>query len=120
MSPDEQKFIQIALDAYRSSQTEAPKPKPRTPRKQPEPPPVQLETRKGKEPLRFTQKLVIFACAVYLATWIAAVVSWFWLNTVPDSLLGLGTGMFGLMDAIYGTKSGFENVAKINQDDTAG
>lgn len=64
--------------------------------------------------ITFSKGIMIFACAVYAATWLAAVISWFLLGILPDSLLGFGTGAFGVALTVYGTKSGFENCAKID------
>lgn len=112
MNQDEEKFSQIALEAYRASKQEEQKPRRRAAKKPAEPP--------KEEQLSFSKKLIIFACVVYIATWSVAVLSWFWLGLVPDSLLELGTATFGVAISIYGLKSGAENVTKIKNDDTAG
>ena len=67
----------------------------------------------SEEKLTFSKRLMVFACAIYTATWLTAVASWYFFGTIPDAIMGYGTFAFGVAITVYGAKSGYENHAKI-------
>lgn len=67
--------------------------------------------KKGK--LQLSQKLVVFASAIYALTWCAAVYSWFTANNAPDKLLEFTTALYAAALAMYSGKTAYENRAKI-------
>ena len=70
---------------------------------------------KSQTRLEFSKKLMVFATAVYAATWVVAVVSWLLGGEVPEELMLYTTGLYGSAFAVYGGKSAYENKPKIER-----
>ena len=69
--------------------------------------------RRGK--LEFSKKLMVFATAMYTATWVLAVASWLTIGELPHELMLYTTGLYCSAFAVYGGKSAYENKPKIER-----
>ena len=56
----------------------------------------------------FSKKLMIFASVIFALTWTAAVLSWFILRDVPDSVLQFVCVLYGALGVTYCCKEGYE------------
>ncbi|MCL2617086.1 MAG: hypothetical protein FWD96_05520 [Defluviitaleaceae bacterium] len=65
------------------------------------------------ERLEFSKKLMVYASAMYSATWVVSAVSWFVLGDVPQELLTYSTWLYGAGLTVYSGKSAYENKPKI-------
>ena len=63
--------------------------------------------------MEFSKKLLVFASAMYLATWIVMVVSIFHADEVPWELIETLNWVYGAAVCCYCGKAGYENGAKI-------
>jgi len=84
----------------------------RTPRRKPIYKSYPYNYKKGME---FSKWLMIFATAMFFATWLVAAFSWFLWGEFPAELAGYTTAFYTVVTSFYMWKSGYENKSKIEK-----
>ena len=64
--------------------------------------------------MEFSKKLMVFASAMFAATWGVAAYSWFETGAYPEGLAQFATWLYGAALAMYGGKSAYENGIKLH------
>ena len=71
---------------------------------------------KERPRMEFSKKLMILSTAIFAATWIIAVFSWFYFGEVPGYLLRYSHLLYGACCCSYYCKTAYENKPKIERE----